>query len=199
RVDGEEVAGENRFAMRSEEAAPGLRIALRRRWQAGAGENVAHGARRDSDACLAQLAGDPQVAPARVLAGEAQDQLAYIGVDPRPARAAVRVCPAASEQSAMPGQQRLRPHRERGPGAARKHPAKRGQQHSVVRLEARPPDLARRVDNSWRSTRISSSLARSSRPRSTTNSSRRQTTTYKADKSKGDLQRTGTPTLPPSQ
>jgi mannose-6-phosphate isomerase-like protein (cupin superfamily) len=34
-------------------------------------------------------------------------------------------------------------------------------------------------------------LARSPRPTSTINSSRRQTTTYKADTSKGDLQQTG--------
>ena len=42
----------------------------------------------------------------------------------------------------MPGKQRLRPHRERGPGAARKHPAERRQQDPVVRFEARPRDLA---------------------------------------------------------
>ncbi len=49
----------------------------------------------------------------------------------------------------------------------------------------------RRIDSSWRSTRISSSLARSLRPSSTTNSSRRQTTMYRPDASKGDLQQTG--------
>ncbi len=36
---------------------------------------------------------------------------------------------------------RSRPHRERVPGAARQHPAEGRQQHSVVRLEPRAPDL----------------------------------------------------------
>jgi hypothetical protein len=57
------------------------------------------------------------------------------------------------------------------------------------------PTCRRRTDNSWRSTRISNSFDRSRRPRSTTNSSKRQATRYTADTSKGDLQRTGTPTL----
>jgi hypothetical protein len=42
----------------------------------------------------------------------------------------------------MPGQERLRPHRERSPGVAGKHPAERRQQDPVVRLEARPAGLA---------------------------------------------------------
>lgn len=56
--------------MRSEEAAPRLRVALRRRRQADAREDVADGAGGDGDAEFAQLAGDPQIAPARVLARE---------------------------------------------------------------------------------------------------------------------------------
>jgi hypothetical protein len=128
--------------MGSEKVAPGLCIAPRRGRQAGAGEDVADGARRDSDARFAQFARDPQVAPARVLARKPRDQLAHVTADRRPARPAVRVGPAASDQSAMPGQKRLRPDRERSPGVARKHPAERRQQQSVVRFEARPPDLA---------------------------------------------------------
>ena len=61
------------------------------------------------------------------------------------------------------------------------------------------PTCRRRTDSSCRSTRISNSFARSRRPSSTTNSSTRQTTMYKAETSKGDLQQTGTPTLPPAQ
>jgi hypothetical protein len=41
----------------------------------------------------------------------------------------------------MPRQERFRPDRERGPRAARKHPAERRQQDAVVRLEARTADL----------------------------------------------------------
>jgi hypothetical protein len=45
----EEVAGKDRFAVCSQEVAPGLRVAPRRRWQAGAAQDVADGTRRDSD------------------------------------------------------------------------------------------------------------------------------------------------------
>jgi hypothetical protein len=41
----------------------------------------------------------------------------------------------------MPRQERFRPDRERGPRAARKHPAERRQQDAVVHLEARTADL----------------------------------------------------------
>src|SRR5205085_12164524 len=58
----------------------------------------------------------------------------------------------------------------------------------------------RRIDSSCRSTRISNSFARSHRPTSTINSSRRQTTTYSADTNKGGLQEDGErPTLPSPQ
>lgn len=54
----------------------------------------------------------------------------------------MRVGPARSHQSAMPEQERLRPHRERVPGAARKDPAECRQQDSVVHFEPGPPNLA---------------------------------------------------------
>jgi hypothetical protein len=118
-----------------------VRIAPRRRWQAGGGEDVADGARRDGDAQLAQLARDPQVAPARVIAGEPQYQLAHITADRRAARAAVRKGPAASNHPAMPAQKRLRPNEEGVPGAARQHATERGQQQPVVYLQSRPARL----------------------------------------------------------
>src|SRR6266498_4609292 len=102
--------------MCSEEAAPRLRVALRRGRQAGVGEDVADGGRRDGDAELAQLTHDPQVTPARVLAREPQDQLAHVTVDRRPAWAAVWVGRAPSHQPAMPVQERLRLHEESVPG-----------------------------------------------------------------------------------
>jgi hypothetical protein len=61
------------------------------------------------------------------------------------------------------------------------------------------PDGERGASRPLRSVSGSScSLARSRRPRSTTNSSRRRTTTYKADTSKGDLSRRGPSTLAPA-
>jgi hypothetical protein len=89
--------------MRAKEAAPGVRVAPRRRWHPGLDQDVAHGTCRDGDAELAQLASDPEVAPARVLAREAEDQFAHIPADRRPAWPAVRIRPAPRYQPAMPG------------------------------------------------------------------------------------------------
>jgi hypothetical protein len=42
----------------------------------------------------------------------------------------------------VPAQQRLRPHQEDIPAAARQRAAQRGKQQSIVLLKARPPDVA---------------------------------------------------------
>src|SRR6266545_6331629 len=73
RIDGEEVAGEHRLSVLTEERAPAELVALRRRRDAGAGEHVSHQRRRDGDPELAQLADDPNIAPVAVLAREPQD------------------------------------------------------------------------------------------------------------------------------
>jgi hypothetical protein len=90
------------------------------RWGAGGTprpeQDVAYECGRDINVEIAQLADDPHVAPAAVLAGDPQDQLADVAVDRWPARAAVRVRPAARKQPPVPPQQRLRLYRERAPG-----------------------------------------------------------------------------------
>src|SRR5438876_2190313 len=58
----------------------------RRRRQPSLDQDVADRAWRNGDTELAQLAHDPLIAPARVLAREAHDELAYLGTDRRPAR-----------------------------------------------------------------------------------------------------------------
>jgi hypothetical protein len=73
------------FALRAQERAPAQTVAQRCRRQAGVGEHVPHERRRDVDAELAQLADDPHIAPARVLAGESYDQFAHRVIDRRPA------------------------------------------------------------------------------------------------------------------
>jgi hypothetical protein len=57
-VDTEEVAGEDRFAVRAQERAPAQPVALRRRRHAGTGEHGAHQRPRHGDAELAKLADD---------------------------------------------------------------------------------------------------------------------------------------------
>ena len=49
---------------------------------------------------------------------------------------------SGGREPAMPRQERFWPDRERSPRAARKHPAERRQQDTVVRLEVRTADLA---------------------------------------------------------
>jgi hypothetical protein len=191
RVDGKEVTDEDRLAMRSQEGAPRQLVTLRCRRQPCLGEDVADRGRRDGDAELAQLADDPQVPPARILAREPQDQLPHLTADRRASRASVRVGPAASDKPAMPAQERLRPHQESVPAGPRQHAAQRRKKQPIARLEPRSADLTAKTDNSCRSTRISSSFARSLRPKSTINSGNRHTTTYSEDTSKGDLQQTG--------
>src|SRR4051812_25530842 len=77
---------------------PGLAIALRCWRQAGLDEDVADGGRRDDDAELAQLADDPQIAPAWVLLGQTYDQLTHASGDRWPARLAVRIGPLTSDE-----------------------------------------------------------------------------------------------------
>jgi hypothetical protein len=65
------------------------------------------GGRRDPNTQAYQLALDALVAPARVLPGQAHDQLLYLMVQRRPVCLAVRVGPGASHEPPMPAQQRL--------------------------------------------------------------------------------------------
>jgi hypothetical protein len=70
---------------------------------------------RDPHAKPEQLALDALVAPARVLRGEADDQLLEVEVQQWPAAVAVRVGPCAGDQPPMPAQHRPRPDEEARP------------------------------------------------------------------------------------
>jgi hypothetical protein len=76
RLDGEEVAGDDRGRVGPQEltpAEPSPRICRR---QPGLAKNLRDARRRDSDADACQLADDSLVAPTSVLARKAQHQLA---------------------------------------------------------------------------------------------------------------------------
>src|SRR6266511_2156080 len=77
-VNGEEVAGERRRGVLAQERAPVRLATLGCRWNTGCPEHVAHQCGGDVDPELAQLADDPEVAPAVVLARQSQDQLAHL-------------------------------------------------------------------------------------------------------------------------
>src|SRR5262249_56056950 len=69
-------------------------------------------ARRDAQAELQQLAGDPRVTPARVLPGKAQHQLADAIIDRRTTDAAPWSCPFLTHEFPVPAQERLWRHNQ---------------------------------------------------------------------------------------
>jgi len=90
---------------------------------------------------LLELADDPAVTPARVLAREPHDQLAEARVEAWTPRSAARICPPALDHRAVPTDQRLRHDPERRPPSARERSTERGEQRAVTRRIARPPLL----------------------------------------------------------
>lgn len=89
-VHGEEVAGHDRARLSAEKAAPGQSCSVRRGLQAGAPKQVADDGGGDAMAEPADLAGDPLVAPKRIVPGESQDKLTSAGNAGRPIRRARR-------------------------------------------------------------------------------------------------------------
>ena len=62
---------------------------------------------RDAQAELEELAGDPRVAPAWVLARDAQNELSHPTIDGRTARGPPRLRPPTTHELPMPAQKRL--------------------------------------------------------------------------------------------
>jgi hypothetical protein len=144
-LDGEEVAGEDLVAVPGEEGPPGgsSLAALRGRRHALPLQDGADRRSPDGVAELAQLAVDPGVAPARVLAGEPHDQGRDRGVGGRsPGAATPPERPFPAHQGAMPAQHRLRRDQQHAPcpvlaGRRRQMPQLRHQQHERELLPAR--------------------------------------------------------------
>jgi len=91
---------------------------------------------------LAELALDPDVAPPRVLPGEAEDELADVRVDRRTSRLSPRsVDPLPPDELAVPPEQRLGRDEERGPSLTTHEPSGRGEENPVDRSEPRAPRL----------------------------------------------------------
>ena len=144
RVDGQEVARDHALRLRAQERPPRRARPPRRRRDPAALQHRAHRRRGNPQPELAQLADDPPVAPARVLAREPQNQLLEFRVERRPTEPTARVGPAAGHQPAMPAQQRLRADRERRPRRSRQRPAQRREQRAISRARSRPSELAPR-------------------------------------------------------
>src|SRR5205823_7003208 len=86
RLDGAEVAGEHAGRLLAQELLPARARTPRRRPRAGGEQDPPDRARRDTQAELQQLAGDPRVAPTRVLARKAQHEFSHPTVGGRTAR-----------------------------------------------------------------------------------------------------------------
>src|SRR5215204_4076101 len=83
------------------------------------------------EAKLDQLASDPLIAPARVLACEPQHQLAQRAVCRRTAGFALRVGPFPAHQLTMPAQQRRRCYQESVSPPVREQSSKRGDERTI--------------------------------------------------------------------
>src|SRR5213594_688244 len=102
-------------------------------------QDLADRRRRDAESERAELARDPLVAPAAVLARESEDQLADLTADRRSPRARCWVGPAPRHELAMPADER---DEERTPALAREQAARGGQQRPVGGPKRGPRDLA---------------------------------------------------------
>src|SRR6266705_5343767 len=108
RVDGEEVAGQDRSGVSGEKLRPSRTIAARCRRNAMTAQDAADGARRDLVAELEELALDAAIAPTWVLPAQPQNQVTQLIRDWRPAapRAPAEGGPVPAYQLPMPAEQR---------------------------------------------------------------------------------------------
>ena len=96
----------------------------------------------DGDIELSQFTHDAQVAPSRVLPGQAADELDRLVRQRRPARAPVGVCPVPADEAAVPGEHRLGRDQERAPPFTGDEASEQGDERPIGPGEAGPPDLA---------------------------------------------------------
>jgi hypothetical protein len=90
---------------------------------------------RYPNAEVSQFSLDALVAPARVLAGQTDDQLLDVLIQRRPPASTMRVGPSARDEAPMPAQQRLGLDEEAGPAGSGQDAADRGEQGAVGGLE----------------------------------------------------------------
>jgi hypothetical protein len=92
---------------------------------------------------LLELAADAQVAPARILSGEADHEVPEVFRRRRPSRALPPPPPgAAGDQLTVPSQHGLGSDQKAPPAIARQHAGKGGEQHPVLGAETGPTLLA---------------------------------------------------------
>ena len=152
RLDGEEVAGEHAGGLLAQELRPARPRAPRRRPKPVGKQDAPDRARRDTQAQLQQLAGDPRVAPARVLPSEAQSELADAIIDRRTAAVSTRLRPLATHELPVPEASLASRSSRAGVAAAGLASAQQGRHDrpgaakgDAVAARARPADAAKRA------------------------------------------------------
>src|SRR5436190_629854 len=135
RLDGEEIARQHARRLLAQECPPAQLRTPRRGLKASSREHSPNCARRNREAELQQLAGDPLIAPPGVLARKPQYQPSQLAVERRTAHPFRRLRPPAPHQLAMPAQQRLRRHRQLVSPPIRKQTRKRGDEGAIGRLQ----------------------------------------------------------------
>jgi hypothetical protein len=131
RFDGEEVAGEGSGRLGTQELNPGRAAAAGRRPEAVAAQNGTHRRRGHPYAEFAAFADDAQTAPTRVLPGQPQHEVHYLGVQRPPGPTLGRVRPASADQLTVPAQQGRRRDQEDRPAIAGQQLRQRREDDSV--------------------------------------------------------------------
>jgi hypothetical protein len=104
RVDGEEVGCQDAFGLGTQELAPGRTEAPWRGWEAMATKNSGDARLRDCDVEFLELAHDAQVAPARTLPRQVDDQFDSPLGQSGTAGPPVKVGPSSSNEVAVPAE-----------------------------------------------------------------------------------------------
>jgi hypothetical protein len=166
-LDSKEVDREHALRLLPQERPPRQAGTLAGGTDARLAQDLPHGRGGDGQPKSVDLAGDPLVAPARILAREPEDELADLAAERRSARPAGVVQRRATSprchRSSVLGVTKNEPQRERG--SSRLAAASRSR--SLGRNCGRPA-CRRSTDNSCRRTTISSSLKPSDRARRST-------------------------------
>jgi hypothetical protein len=132
------VARQHARRLLAQELAPAWPAAPRCRRQPRCQKQPPDRARRDPHTELQQLARDPRIAPARVLARQPQDELTNATLNRWPSWRTLRLCPAATHQLPVPAEQRLRRHDHPLPASRREKPSKCREEGAIGCSERRP-------------------------------------------------------------
>ena len=140
-LDGEEIDRDHALGLRPQKGTPRESGAVAGRPEPRLPQDLPHGRRRNGDAEAVQLADDPLIAPARVLARQAKDQRADLPADRRPT-SANRINPAPGDEAPMPPQQRRWRDEEGSPARPRQQLTCRGKEDSIGRRQLRSTCLS---------------------------------------------------------